>query len=300
MSHDDSGPRLGQKSFTVLMAVLMASAAYLVMAARFGDPLRQAREAAADARNLQATLPNAVERAVASRVGDLNKAQELEHATRASVVKLEAEIAGLQQSVARAEAAAVQARRDAELARMAAASGTPVQGVTQQAFASPAPEYHAPAPAASGIAAPAVVTSQPADAAPKILSARDGAFRVDIVGQRVTSEGIVFDFLLTKEKGGDGVVEMYAPSGNRGVRIVTSEGIESIRGRIKAPTGNSSSGSMSVSLAEGIPSRCSILFQGDFQEAVLCRRVELSLSYTENRSRATAKFRFDDVVATRH
>lgn len=300
MSHDDSGPRLGQKSFTVLMAVLMASAAYLIMAARFGDPLRQAREAAADAKNLQATLPNAVERAVASRVGDLNKAQELEHATRASVVKLEAEIAGLQQSVARAEAAAVQARRDAELARLAAATGTPIQGATQQAFASPATEYQGPAPVAGGVAVPAVVASTPADEAPKILSARDGPFRIDLIKQRVTSEGVLIEFLLTKERDGDASVEIVGPSRNAGVRIITSDGIESNSGSAIAPNGNSSLARIGVSLAEGVPSRCSVLFRGKFDDAVLCRRVELAVGYTENRNRATAKFRFDDVVATRH
>lgn len=300
MSHDDSGPRLGQKSFTVLMAVLMASAAYLIMAARFGDPLRQAREAAADARNLQATLPNAVDQAVEKRIGDLTKAEELERTTLAAVAKLEAQLAGLQHSVTRAESAAVQARRDAELARLAAATGTPIQGATQQAFASPAPEYQGPASTPGNVAVPAVVASTPADDAPKILSARDGAFRIDLVSQRVTSDGIVIEFLLTKERGGDAAVEIVGPSRNAGVRILTSDGIESNSGRAIAPNGNSSLSGVGVSLAEGVPSRCSVLFRGKFDDAVLCRRVELTVRYTENRNRAVAKFRFDDVVATRY
>jgi hypothetical protein len=300
MSYDDSGPRLGQKSFTVLIAVLMASAAYLIMAARFGDPLRQARETAADARNLQATLPTAVERAVEKRIGDLTKAEELERSTLAAVAKLEAQLAGLQQSVARAESAAVQARRDAELARLAAATGTPIQGVTQQAFASPAPEYQAPVTVQTGTAPSAVVASKPADDAPTSLSARDGPFRIDLIRQSVTSEGVLIEFLLTKERGGDAAVELVGPSRNAGVRILTSDGIESNSGSAIAPNGNSSLARIGVSLAEGVPSRCSVLFRGKFDDAVLCRRVELAVGYTENRNRAVAKFRFDDVVATRY
>ncbi|MGP1308591.1 MAG: hypothetical protein ACTS27_00145 [Phycisphaerales bacterium] len=288
----------------VIVAVVIASSSYLLSAVRFGDPLRQARQAADDAANLREGLPDAVERAVDRRLKDVERAEsriaaaeraaaQVGESATASIRALQSEIVALRESLARTEAMVLRAARSADEARLLAASGsgpTVIRSASPEVHASPVPEYAAPPakPESAQVPAPELRA---------VRSVRDGPLRLDVLDQYVTSEGLVLECMLTKETPGEIRVEIRPP--DRATRALTNLGQELTQGRIRLPNGRDERRTARLSITQNASLSLRFTFSGEFPDGVVARRIEIVGQREDGRQMTPMQFVIEDVVAPR-
>lgn len=295
------GARWGGRAFPLVAAGAAVCFAYLLVALRFGDPLRQARQAAADARNLREAMPNAVEEAVSARMIAVDAAQKrldeaaagtraVEEQTKARLAVFEGQIAAMRSELERANALASQTGLELQSLKLAGISAG-VSGSGGAVLPLPAPEYR------PGTTTPSSsVTLAPPAAA---HSAREGPLRLDIVSARATSRGIVLDCTMTRERGGDGRVRIKAPSRQftSYTRAILADGTEMRNGHAGKADGVHMHDDK-LDLIEGVPSKFQIIFSGNFRDAVLCKRIQVEVYYREGGADVRGGFTFSDVLAS--
>lgn len=311
-------PRALSSYGPILVAALIAGSVYLLVAVRFGQPLREAKDATAKINDMHERLPSYVERAVTLKVGPGISPDEIAK-LRHTVAELGLTVDGFRGTLERTRATANTAYREVEeVKRSAAASrAQPAGAPAATVMATPAPEFTmgpsedipgvaiatatAPAPAPAPAAAPAAAAS-PAPVAlppapPKALAvAKDGPMQMELLGHRITSNGIVLDLRLTRISGGDARVTVTNPNISYGVKIVTSDGYEFGRGGVVPPSATTVSySSVHIDLIEGTPIRVTYLFEGKFDRPVLCSRIELRAWQSGGINYA---FRFSDILVS--
>lgn len=293
-------PRLPQHVIPIAAAVAVAVGGYMLVAVRFGGPLREAKAATQQVEEARQRMPAEVERAVQKAVdtrlaavkdaeGSIQTLQTsnetLSRDINGRMDRVDVEIAELRQALQRAESAAMQAKREAEAAKLAlslrpasaaggeaAQSGDTVLGTTDSGR-------------------PIVVAPPPGE-----LFSRIGDFRLDMLRRRISSDGIVFEMTITKERGGDGLFHLHTPNITRLSRVVLADGIELHNGHLIVAGRAHHSTTYKFDLVEGVPIRVNVAFSGDIKDAVLCRRIEIGAR--DGRSNEDLVFRFDDVLVS--
>lgn len=277
----------------ILAAALIAGAVYLLVAVRFGQPLRDANAAIDKVNDVHERLPSYVERAVKQQVGAGINSQEIAE-LRGALADLTTELEKLRSSAERADSTAAAARREAEDAKRAmVALQTQVANASfSTVMASPAPE-HRPSPSdASGVSS----TAEPTTSVPPrpTTVVRDGPIQMELLGHSVTSRGIVLEMSLTRLSDGDAAVRVYMPGTYPLVRIITGDGFESMRGQLTGSNGRT--GELAIAMVEGIPVRMKYLFEGKFNGPVRCSAIDLKVRETQ--SREWRSFRFSDILVS--
>lgn len=279
-----------------LVAAMIAGVVYLLVAVRFGQPLRDAKEAIAEANDVHERLPTYVERAVKKQVGPGINPDEIEK-LRGRVAELQVEVDKLRRSAERAESTAAIARREVDDAKRAMAAlpaqaaNAPGSGV----MASPASEFQL---GPSTAAAPASASRPPATELPAppqaVAVSKDGPMQMELIGHRITSRGIILNVLVTRTSGGDSAMHFSGPNTITGVKVVTSDGYELARGSVVPPSSTYGRPDADVGVLENTPIRLSYIFEGKFERPVLCSKIELR---ARDRS-ARYAFRFSDVLVS--
>jgi len=129
-----------------------------------------------------------------------------------------------------------------------------------------------------------------------MLVQRSGDYKLEILGLRSNRHDVIVDLAVTRERGGDGYVEVLAPrSGARGTRIVTADGRELGRGGVGLYNKNRGTTSRDADVVEGVPMRFTIAFDYRGERPKRCARLQI-LAYSKRERQGKMMFRFDDVL----
>lgn len=286
---------LPRQSLPILIATLIACSGYLLFAARFGDPAREASDAATRMasveRSIPATVDKTVERELDSVKNDIDKAIAVDQridlvagdmTTR--LTRLETQIGEFAARTERAEALAAQALQATATASAPATIPGQPRGAATPLMTQP--------PSQAGTSLAAVAATEPIT---NSKVDRKAGLRMEILSARV-DRGIRLEVSVTKEGGGDGYVALASPPA--GARIVTADGVEFRSGS----AGRVGSRSMTVGLAklrlvENVPMRFILKFDGSVNGATLCRRLEIP-AFTDADHNNRVTFAFSDITAT--
>ncbi|MGP1345546.1 MAG: hypothetical protein ACTS3F_02605 [Phycisphaerales bacterium] len=304
-------PRLPQHLVPIAAAVAIAVAGYVLVALRFGGTLREATIVVQNSEQARQQIPAEVDRLVQSslktHLAEIEDAGSSIEGIRASTESLSRDVNGrlstmnteiiaLRQAVQRAESAATQAKREAEAAKLALAQRPAAGGgavdPSSRPVAATTPVDGGPVIATTDAGAPVVLAPPPGTVFSSV-----GDFRLDLIRARTGSNGIVLEATVTKERGGDGVLRLVIPDRRYASRVVLADGVELRDGSmtIAGRRASSSKRDHVFDLIEGVPIRVDIIFDGDFQAPVLCRRIELQ-AFAGSSGEDGMMFRFDDVL----